>query len=44
MTTLFFVHQLITDFCKLAEMFKIGDGDQEDGNPVLFVHVPGGKD
>lgn len=44
MSLLGFVHQLITDFCKQAEFFKIGGGGEKDGYPVFFVHVPGGKD
>lgn len=44
MAPLFFVYQIVTDFCQLAEFFKTGGGGEKDCNPVIFVHVPGGKD
>ncbi len=40
----FLLYQRVTLPGQVAEFFKIGDGGEEDGDPVFFVHVVGGED
>ena len=37
-------NQLVTLLSQLAQFFKLSCGGKKDGDPVLFIHVPGGED